>query len=76
MQYIKKNPTTSSILLFILIISIIQYNQPAFLCNQDGSYKVFGLGYRNKTIVPMWLVVLLVAILSYVSILYINMQAY
>ena len=58
---------TYSIILFVIMISIIQYIKPACLYNQNGSFKVFGLGYRNKTIVPIWLVVLVLAILSYVG---------
>ncbi len=69
-QFIRKHQTSSSIILFVMIVLFIQYNRPAFLCNLDGSYKTFGLGYRNKTVVPMWLVVILIAILSYTVILY------
>ena len=69
-QLIKKHPTSSAIVLFVAVILLIQQFQPAFLCNQNGSYKSFGLGYRNKTVVPMWLVAILVAILSYTAVLY------
>ena len=69
-QMIKKYPTSSAIALFLLTILLVQQLQPAFLCNQDGSFKSFGLGYRNKTVVPMWLVVILIAILSYTAVLY------
>jgi len=76
-QFIKKHQTSSSIILFVLIVLIIQQSQPAFMCNIDGSYKSFGLGYRNKTIVPMWLVVILIAILSYTTVLFaVNHNAY
>ena len=44
--------------------------KPACVYNHDGSFKVFGLGYRNKTVVPMWLVVIIAAILSYAGITY------
>ena len=69
-QFMKKHQTSSSIVLFVLVMLLIQYTQPAFMCNIDGSYKSFGLGYRNKTIVPMWLVVMLVAILSYTAVMF------
>ena len=71
-QFIKKYQISSAIILFILIVSILQTIQPAFMCNQDGTYKTFGIGYRNKTVVPMWLIIILVAILSYTGILYIS----
>lgn len=69
-QLIKKYQTSSSIILFIITVLLIQYSKPAFLCNLDGSYKTFGLGYRNKTVVPMWFIVILIAILSYTAILH------
>ena len=58
---------TYSIILFVVLVAIIQYFKPACLYNSNGSFKTFGLGYRNKTIVPIWLVVLILAILSYVA---------
>ena len=71
-QFIKKHQISSSIILFILIVLLIQQCQPAFMCNADGSYKSFGLGYRNKTIIPMWLVVILIAILSYTGVIFMS----
>ena len=71
-QFVDKHRTSSSIILFIVAVMVIQAARPQFLCNIDGSYKTFGLGYRNKTVVPMWLVIILIAILSYTVILYIT----
>lgn len=70
-QVVKSHKLSSSIALFITIVFLLQYFKPAFMYNQDGSYKTFGLGYRNKTVVPMWLVVIIIAILSYTGTLYI-----
>ncbi len=68
-KFINPGSTTYSIILFIVLMLLIQYFKPAFLYNQDGSYKVFGLGYRNRTVVPIWLIVFILAILSYLLIL-------
>ena len=65
---IKPGSVTYSIILFISVVMIIQFFKPACLYNHDGSFKIFGLGYRNKTIIPMWLAILILAILSYVVI--------
>ena len=64
---VQPGSVTYSIVIFAILIAIIQYIKPACLYNQNGSFKIFGLGYRNKTIVPIWLVVLILAILSYVA---------
>ena len=44
--------------------------KPNFLYNEDGSLREFGMGYRRKTIMPGWLVAIILAILSYISVKY------
>ena len=61
----KKHKVTVSIILFIMLFSIIQMFKPAFLYKQNGTLREFGLGYRNKTIFPVWLLALFLAIMSY-----------
>ena len=59
-----------SIFLFLIIFGIIVLVKPAFLFNKDGSLREFGLGYKNKTILPLWLFSLVLGILCYVLIQY------
>ena len=54
----------------VSIFMIIQMLRPAFLYNKDGSLREFGIGYKNKTIVPLWLFSIILGILSYVLVLY------
>jgi len=70
--FTRKNITLAAILLFILLFMAIQWFKPAFLYNEDGSIKEFGIGYRNKTILPVWLLSILLGILCYVAVLYYN----
>jgi uncharacterized BrkB/YihY/UPF0761 family membrane protein len=69
-NYIQKNVTSVSIVLFLLIFFIIQYIKPSFIYKKDGSFRRFGLGTKNKTVIPIWFITLIIAILSYVFILY------
>lgn len=69
-QYIRKNTLLVSIILFIIIFGIIQMIKPACFYNKDGSVREFGIGYRNKTIFPIWLLSLALGILSYLAVLY------
>lgn len=64
-SYIIKNQTWVALLLFLTIYTTIQFAQPAFLYNDDGSIRQFGVGYRNKTIFPMWLMSMVLGILCY-----------
>tara|TARA_B100001059_G_C17691341_1_gene505116 strand:+ start:434 stop:580 length:147 start_codon:yes stop_codon:yes gene_type:complete len=43
--------------------------KPAFLFNKNGGVRHFGLGKRNSTIIPIWLFVIILAIMVYMSIL-------
>ena len=63
--YISMNHLTIAILLFIIMFSIIHFSKPILLYNTDGSLRQFGIGYRRRTVVPLWLVVILLSILAY-----------
>lgn len=69
-SYIAKNVTLVSILLFLAIFITIQIGKPSFLYKDDGSLRDFGVGYRNKTILPVWLLAIVLGILSYLFVLY------
>ncbi len=44
--------------------------KPAFIFKRDGTLREFGLGFRNKTVIPAWLLAIILAIISYLSVLY------
>ena len=68
--YIRENATLFSIILFLIMFGSIQMMKPAFLYNNDGSVREFGVGYRNKTILPIWLLSFILGILSYLVVMY------
>jgi uncharacterized membrane protein YozB (DUF420 family) len=68
--YIRENAALFAIVLFIIMFIIIQMIKPAFLYNKDGSIREFGVGYRNKTIFPLWLLSLILGIISYLIVMY------
>ena len=66
-----RNKTTFvSIVLFLFIFGLVQMLKPNFLYNKDGSIREFGVGYQNKTILPLWLFSIILGILTYVIVLY------
>ena len=65
----KENITLISIILFVVIFSMIQYLKPAFLFKSDGSLRIFGIGYKNKTILPIWLFSIILGISSYLAVM-------
>ena len=68
--YIRENLPLLSIILFIIVFTVIQSMKPDFLYNKDGSIREFGIGYRNKTIRPIWLLSSVLGIICYLVVLY------
>ena len=68
--YIRRNLTSVSILVFVILYAIIQYSQPKFLYDDKGRIRLFGIGTKKKTILPIWLLTIILAILSYLFVLY------
>jgi|UniRef100_A0A6C0CLE7 uncharacterized membrane protein YozB (DUF420 family) len=68
--FIRKNINTFAIIIFLITFIILNYLQPGFIYNNDGSLRTFGLGHRRKTILPIWLISIILGILSYLIILY------
>ena len=68
--FVIRNINLFSIAIFLILFSLVNFLKPNFLYNEDGSLREFGLGYRRKTIMPGWLVAIILAILSYLSVKY------
>ena len=68
--FIRNNITTTSIIIFILLFAFVQHLEPSFLYNKDGTLKQFGLGRKSRTVLPVWLVTMILAIFSYLFVLY------
>ena len=69
-SFIRNNINAIAIAVFLVIYSSIVYFKPNFLYNKDGSLREFGLGSKRRTIIPAWFLAIILAILSYFSVLY------
>ena len=69
-KYVRENITLVSIVLFMFIFVLIQMMKPTCFYKKDGSIREFGIGYKNKTILPIWLLSILLGILCYLAILF------
>lgn len=54
-----------SILLFLILFIGIHMVKPGFIYNKEGGFRPFGVGYKHKTVLPMWLMAITLGILSY-----------
>ncbi len=69
-SFIRKNNISAAIVLFLILIIIFINVKPNFLFNKRGALRNFGLGKTNTTIFPIWLLVIITAIFSYLFVLY------
>jgi len=53
-SFIRKHTTSIAILIFIAVFYAIQCCAPSFLYKKDGSIRPFGLGYKSKTVLPIF----------------------
>ena len=70
--FIRNNLAGTAIVLYIIVFMLVQYANPAFLYNEDGSLREFGVGYSSKTVLPIWLVAIILGILSYIAVYYVS----
>ncbi len=68
-HFIRKNITGVSIIVFILLFSLFQVIEPGFLYD-NGALRQFGIGSKKKTVLPIWLLSIILSILSYLAVIY------
>ena len=70
-DFIQKYRMLTTFILFLTFFSLIMIIKPPFVFNRDGSFKDFGLGYTNRSVLPIWVISIVFAIMAYYIILFI-----
>jgi hypothetical protein len=68
--FVRKHNISVSIIIFLILFVILVNLKPAFLFNKNGSLRNFGLGKSRCTILPVWLIVIVLSIVSYLAVSY------
>ena len=68
--FARNNISLLSIIIFLILFILIIFIRPNIIFDKNGKPREFGLGYKNKTIFPIWLVIIIIGILSYLGVLY------
>jgi len=68
-MYIRKHKVIVAIFFFLVLFSTLHYLKPKCIYNDEGGFRPFGLGYRHKTILPIWVVAILLAIFCYLAVI-------
>jgi hypothetical protein len=70
-QYISREALSIiAVFIFLIFFGIINAFRPSIIYNKDLSFRRFGIGYKNKTVIPIWLMSIVLAILVYVLVTY------
>ena len=69
-DFAKNNIVVVSICLFMFLFYLFFLLKPAFLFEEDGSIRHFGIGNYKKTIFPVWLFSILLGIICYLVVLF------
>ena len=69
-SFVRVHKLNIAILLFLILFGTIHYIKPVLLYTKEGGFRQFGLGYKHKTVIPIWVVAILLGILSYLAVMY------
>jgi hypothetical protein len=69
-SFVRVNKTSIAICIFILAFLAIHTLKPALFYTPEGGFREFGVGYKQKTVVPIWVGAIILAILSYLAVMY------
>jgi hypothetical protein len=69
-SFVRVNKTSIAICIFLAIFLAIHTWKPALFYTPDGGFREFGVGYKQKTVVPIWIAAIFLAILSYLAVMY------
>ena len=58
------NRVKYALAVYVAFVIILVVTKPKFFFKKNGQFKEFGTGL-DKTVIPFWLVLLVIAILSY-----------
>jgi hypothetical protein len=74
-RFVYQQKINIAISIFLILFFIIHWTKPSIIYNLDGGFRPFGVGYSDKTVLPIWIIAIILAILSYLLVLvYISMS--
>jgi hypothetical protein len=68
-RFILQNKVYIAILVFLVSFWIFHLIKPGFAYQENGAFRPFGVGYLHKTVIPAWIIAILLAIFSYLLVM-------
>ena len=69
-QFIVNNIMLVSLIIFLVLFAILLATKPTLMFDKNGKPREFGIGYKNKTILPIWLLSIVLGIVCYLIVIY------
>ena len=69
-KFVRVHKIYFAILIFLFVFTMIHIYKPLLMYNEDGGFRPFGIGYKHKTVIPIWIASIVVAMFSYLAVLY------
>ena len=67
---VRKNPKMWMLTIYLFVVSAFLYLRPSVAFDQDGNPRPFGTGNRKATVFPVWWWMFVMAVTSYLSVVY------
>lgn len=70
-KFIRINKVNIAIIIFLIFFTLVHIYKPILMYTKEGGFRQFGVGYKHKTVIPIWIVAIIIAIFSYLAVLFI-----
>lgn len=70
-KFLRLNKVNIAILIFMIVFTLIHLYKPILMYTKEGGFRQFGVGYKHKTVIPIWIVAIIIAIFSYLAVMFI-----
>ena len=68
-RFIRLHKAVTAVSIFLILMIAVHIMKPNLIYDVNGAFRHFGVGYREKTILPIWIISILFAIFSYLMVL-------
>jgi hypothetical protein len=72
-RFVRIHKLSISILIFLSLMMLIHWWKPKMIYDEHGGFRSFGIGYQQTTVFPIWLVSIVLAIFSYLFVMYLQL---
>ena len=69
-SFVRRNIPLFALALYIILYGVLIFSKPSLIYDKNDCLRNFGRGYTTRSILPVWLLSIIIAILSYFAVMY------